>query len=234
MKKLLLLLLIAYSLSAIAENAKGGKCEASINGQPIHTVYIFGDQYNGVVWAYKHLGEATCLTPTTDLSKADAILEIHRIWTPGQDPNPDPTTISCTSREHTTTCTDSNGNELVTSCSPDGCTSYYGPSLLKSIATAFNSWISTRWYEADARLYTVDHKLLWKSESQKGDWKGALWPDKVRLGTNSPICTIGYWSRPKYKNYRHWASTECKVEFDPLVSIDITIKGQQSDTQKAQ
>ena len=43
-------------------------CEANINGFKIHTVYIMGDQYNGVVWAYEHIGEETCLTPTNDIN----------------------------------------------------------------------------------------------------------------------------------------------------------------------
>ena len=70
------------------------RCEASINGFKIHTVYIMGDQYNGVAWAYKHIAEETCLTPTTDLSKADAILEVHRSWTPGSRADTAPRSLS--------------------------------------------------------------------------------------------------------------------------------------------
>ena len=70
------------------------KCEANINGFKIHTVYIMGGQYNGVVWAYKHIAEETCLTPSTDLSKADAILEVHRTWTPGSKADTAPLTFA--------------------------------------------------------------------------------------------------------------------------------------------
>lgn len=200
-----------------AETKAPVKCEANVNGFKIHNVYIMGDQYNGVVWAYKHIGEATCLTPTTDLDKADAILEIHRFWIPGSRADTAPLTVSCSSNRNSTYCLDSSGNELSVYCSGGVCTSYYGPSLYSAISAVFDEWISTRWYEADARLYTLDHKLLWKSENQKGDWLGAGWPDKVRLGTNSPVCKVGAWNRSKYKNYRHWASMQCGVEFDPLV-----------------
>jgi hypothetical protein len=210
-----------------AETKAPVKCEANVNGFKIHNVYIMGDQYNGVVWAYKHIGEATCLTPTTDLDKADAILEIHRFWIPGSRADTAPLTVSCSSNRNSTYCLDSSGNELSVYCSGGVCTSYYGPSLYSAISAVFDEWISTRWYEADARLYTLDHKLLWKSENQKGDWLGAGWPDKVRLGTNSPVCKVGAWNRSKYKNYRHWSSMQCGVEFDPLVNIDIKLQAAQ-------
>jgi len=197
------------------------KCEANINGFEIHTVYIMGDQYNGVVWAYEHIGEETCLTPTTDLSKADAILEVHRIWIPGSKADTTPLNVSCSSIRNSTVCSDSTGNELTVDCTGGVCTSYYGPSLYSALSSAFHEWISTRWYESDARLYTVDHKLLWKSEDQRGDWLGAGWPDKVRLGTNAPVCKVGRMSRSKYKTFRHWATERCGVEFDPLVTIDL-------------
>src|ERR1039457_2180106 len=92
------------------------KCEANINGFKIHTVYIMGDQYNGVVWAYKHIAEETCLTPSTDLSKADAILEVHRTWTPGSKADTAPLTVSCSSIRNSTVCSDSTGNELTVDC----------------------------------------------------------------------------------------------------------------------
>lgn len=213
------------------------KCDASINGFHIRRVYIMGDQYNGVVWAYKHLGEETCLNPTTDLSKADAILEVHRFWTPGSHTDASSLSVSCVSKSGTTSCQDSAGNELTVSCGGGTCTSYYGPSLYSVVSSAFDSWISTRWFESEARIYTTDHKLLWTSESQKGDWMGAGWIDKVRLGTNSPVCRVGAWQRSKYKNFRHWASTKCGVQFDELVSIDVKLQNRrdalkrQEDTQ---
>lgn len=204
------------------------KCEANVNGFRIHTVYIMGDQYNGVVWAYKHIAEETCLTPTTDPGKADAILEVHRIWTPGSRDDTAPLTVSCLSSRASTVCSDSTGNELTVDCAGGICTSYYGPSLYSAVSGAFDAWLSTRWYESDARLYTADHKLLWRSEDQKGDWLGAGWPDKVRLGTNSPVCKVGARSRSKYKNFRHWASERCGVEFDPLVTIDLKLQNRQA------
>jgi hypothetical protein len=222
------LLVFGFGVPSLAQV----KCEANINGFKIHTVYIMGDQYNGVVWAYKHIAEETCLTPTTDLSKADAILEVHRFWTPGSKADSAPLTVSCSSVRNSTVCSDSTGNELTVDCTGGVCTSYYGPSLYSAVSSAFNQWISTRWYESDARLFTVDHKLLWKSEDQKGDWLGAGWPDKVRLGTNSPVCKVGRMSRSKYKNFRHWATQQCGVEFDPLVTIDLKLQNRQA-TEKA-
>jgi len=50
----------------------------------------------------------------------------------------------------------------------------------------------------------------------------------VRLGTNSPVCKIGNFKGSKYKNYRHWATTTCGVEFDAAVSIDIKLRDKQA------
>jgi len=227
-------LILMASTLAVGQAPQHVKCEASINGFKIHTVYIMGDQYNGVVWAYKHIAEETCLIPTDDLSKADAILEVHRFWTPGSQADTAPLTVSCSSSRNSTICSDSSGNELTVNCSGGSCTSYYGPSMYSVVAGAFDAWISTRWYESDARIYTVDHKLLWKSEDQKGDWAGAGWIDKVRLGTNSPVCKVGAWSRSKYKNFRHWASMTCGVDFDPLLSIDLKLRDRQAAAKEAQ
>jgi hypothetical protein len=232
MKRTFVLALTVFGFAAISHAEV--KCEANINGFKIHTVYIMGDQYNGVAWAYKHIAEETCLTPTTDVSKADAILEVHRTWTPGSRDDTAPLTVSCSSNKSSTVCSDSTGNQLTVDCSGGVCTSYYGPSLTSAVAGAFNAWMSTRWYQSDARLYTPDHKILWKSETQKGDWMGALWPDKVRLGTNSPVCKVGAWSRSKYKNFRHWASETCGVEFDPLVIIDLKLQNRQTAEQEKQ
>lgn len=212
------------------------KCEANINGFKIHTVYIMGDQYNGVVWAYNHLGEETCLTPTTDLSKADAILEVHRIWTPGSQGDTVPLNVSCTSNRNSTVCSDSTGNELTVDCAGGICTSYYGPSLYSTVSGAFSAWLSTRWYESDANLYTKDHKLLWRSEDQKGSWTDQ-WPDKLRYGTNSPPCkkpVSGSFDRRKYKNYRNWGTQKCGIEFDPLVSIDLKLLDRQAEEKQKQ
>ncbi len=183
------------------------------------------DQYNGVVWTYKHIAEATCLTPTTDLSQADAILEVHRFRTAGQQSNIAPLAVSCLSSRNSTVCSDSAGNELTLDCADGICTSYYGPSLYSAVSGAFNEWLSTRSYESEASLYTVDHKLLWKSEDQKG---AVLWYDKVRIGTNSPVCKAQYGGRSRYKNFRHWATEKCGVEFDPLVTIDLKLQDRQA------
>jgi hypothetical protein len=227
-------LMLMVSALALGQAPQHVKCEASVNGFKIHAVYIMGDQYNGVVWAYKHLAEETCLIPTTSLSNADAILEVHRIWTPGSQADTVPLSISCFSSGGTSTCRDSTGSALTVSCAGGSCTSYYGPDIYTAVSGAFDAWISTRWYESDAKLYTTDHKLLWRSEDQKGDWAGAGWIDKVRLGTNSPVCKVGAWSRSKYKSFRHWANMTCGVEFDPLVSIDLKLLDRQAAEKQKQ
>src|ERR1035438_7201856 len=139
------------------------RCEANINGFKIHTVYIMGDQYNGVVWAYKHIAEETCLTPTTDVSKADAILEVHRTWTPGSRADAAPVNVSCSSTKTSSVCSDSTGNELTVTCAGSNCTAYYGPSALsaaRAVAGLIYDQIRTSWYQAEARLFTPDHKIL--------------------------------------------------------------------------
>jgi hypothetical protein len=209
---------------SMAANVKGGHCEASVDGIKIRNVYIVGDQYDGVVWAYKHLAEETCLTPTTDPDKADAILQVYRFWTPGSS-SPGPVSISCSATRNSRRCTDSIGNELRVDCQGGVCNSYYGPSLYGAISQAFSEWLSKKWYESDVALYTKSGRLLWSSVEQKGSWVD-LWPDKLRDGTNSPVCKKsmpGSWSRHKYRTYRQRASHKCQVEFDPLVSIDLEL-----------
>jgi hypothetical protein len=225
------LLMVAIAFLTISASASAQvKCDASIGGQKIHSVYIMGEQYNGVAWAYKHIAEETCLTPTTDISKADAILELSPIVTTGAVHDQDvPVSVSCSSARGTTTCEGSDGNELTIDCSGGFCSSYYGPNPVAAAAGAFNAWISSRWFESTARMYTKDHVLLWSSEHQKGDFIGAGWPDKVRLGTNSPTCKkprAGSFDGPKYKNYRNWGTIHCGIQFDPLVSIDIKLRNQ--------
>lgn len=213
----------------MAANAKGGHCDASVGGIRIRNVYIVGDQYDGVVWAYKHLAEETCLSPTTDPEKADAILEIQRIWNGGSIDS-GPVSVSCTTTRNSRRCTDSIGNELRVDCQPGGCSSYYGPSLYGAISAAFTEWLSRKWYESDAALYTTNGRLLWRSVDQKGSWVD-LWPDRLRDGTNSPVCKKsmpGSWSRHKYRTYRERASHKCGVGFDPLVSIDLELRSRES------
>jgi hypothetical protein len=222
---------LVFLAAALGHAQQRTKCEASINGQKIHTVYIMGDQYKGVAWAYKHIAEETCLIPTTDALKADAILEVRRQWVPQSTKQEIPATVSCTTTGGAIECTDSSGGEMTIDCPNNGpCDSMYGPGFYGAATGGFNEAISTRWDESDALIYTMDHKLLWSSETQKGDASGARWPDKVRLGTNSPVCKVSASDRPKYKSFRHWARTACGVEFDPYVSIDLKLIDRQKST----
>lgn len=228
------ILMLVISAAAVAQGSSHPKCEASINGAKIQKVYIIGDQYEAVLWAYKHLAEETCLTPTTDPGKADAILELQPLPPSGSPAYDTSANVTCTTSNGSTQCIDSTGNELSVDCSKGGCESTYGPNPYTAMASSTDAFLSTSWYEADATLYTVDYKPLWNSQDQKGDWPGAGWVDKVRLGTNSPVCKVGTWSRAKYKNFRYWASTTCGVEFDPLVSIDIKLREKRAAAKAAQ
>ena len=203
-------------------------CQASINSFNVHTVYITGDQYNAVAWGYKHLSEESCLTPVQDISKADAILDLYNP-TPGvSTPKTDPITVSCSDSRASSVCTDSNGNVLTTTCSVSGCSSYYGPNPLHLVGQAAIARIANSNLAAEARLYTVDHKLLWQSTDQHGDHIGSTWADKLRLGTNSPMCHVGLSQRHDYKTYRHWASVKCGVVCDPPVDIDLKLQAKES------
>lgn len=141
------------------------QCEASLYGFRIHRVYVVGTQYNGVVWAYKHLAEATCITPVLNPSQADAILEIVPASASAQENGP--LTVTCTSTPGSSLCLDSDGNEMSSSCNGGVCSSYYGPSIGAAILGGLHQWIVNAWYNSNARLYTLDHKILWKSEDQK-------------------------------------------------------------------
>jgi len=215
------LLLAVLAASGIASAQT--KCEASINGYRIRTVYVTGNQFNAVVWAYKHLSEETCMTPVTDPAKADAILEtINPYQSASQQPSDGPLTVTCSSSAGSSSCIDSEGNELDVDCDSSGnCSSYYGPSPGVAILHAFDEWVKNASYQAEVKLYTPDHKLIWKSETQKGATWHDLWPDKLREATGSPVCPRNPFSAHRYKNYRQWASERCGVVFDPLVSIDI-------------
>jgi hypothetical protein len=224
--------MLAFSIAAAGQGASNPKCEASINGLRIHNIFIVGNQYEGVAWAYKHISQETCLTPTTDVSKADAVLDIEPYSeTPGSPAYDTAANVNCTTSNGITTCVDSSGNQLNVDCSRGGCVGSYGPNPFGTMTSGFDAMMSTNWMDADASVYTVaDNKLLWTSQQQRGDWYGATWVDKVRLGTNSPVCKMGSWRGSKYKNYRYWASTTCGVVFDPLVSIDIKIRDKQGAT----
>jgi hypothetical protein len=230
-----IILMLAVSAAAVAQGTSPAKCEASVNGTKIRNIYIMGDQYEAVAWAYKHISQETCMTPTTDVSKADAILEVQPFSaTPGSPAYDTSANVNCTSSNGSTQCTDSSGNELSVDCSKGGCTSTYGPNPYSTMASAFDAMLGTNWMDADASIYTVaDNKLLWRSQEQRGDWYGATWMDKLRLGTNSPVCKVGTWRGSKYKNYRYWASNTCGVQFEPLVSIDIKLLNKQAAARAA-
>jgi len=225
-------LMLAVSVAAAGQGTSKAKCEASINGAKIRNIYIMGNQYEGVAWAYKHISQETCMTPTTDISKADAVLDIEPFsTTPGAPAYDTAANVNCTTSNGITQCTDSFGNQLAVDCSRGGCVGTYGPNPFSTMASGFDALMGTNWMDADASIYAAaDNKLLWSSRDQRGDWYGATWMDKVRLGTNSPACKVDTWRGSKYKNYRYWASTTCGVEFDPLVSIDIKIRNKQGQT----
>jgi len=228
MKRLALLVLFEISAFVCPIYAQT-KCEANIGGFKFNNVYIMGDHYSAVVWAYKHIAEETCLTPVQDIAKADAILELYSTDVPRSQPH-DATQVSvvCSSNSNTSTCTDSDGNLMTTSCNANGCSSYYGPDPAHEIGQAISSWIANASYQGEARIFTVDHKLLWRSTDQKG---ATLWSDKIRLGTNSPGCEGRNWSvmkdARKYKNYRGWASEKCGIEMPSFVSIDLKLQSKQ-------
>lgn len=200
------------------------KCEASLNGYRMHTVYITGNHFNGVAWAYKHISEATCLTPVTDEAKADAILEVISNKTPRHDDAADPLTVTCTSSLNSSSCLDSSGNELTVDCDRNGnCSSYYGPSLASAVGGALHAWVMSAWYESEVKLYTPDHKILWKSDGIKGQHWYDGWADKLREATFTTLpadCKTPA-GKSTDDHFRKWVSEKCGVTFDPLVSIDI-------------
>jgi hypothetical protein len=226
MKTRILLFVAALTVAPGVSSAQTHvKCLASIDNFKIKTVYITGSQFNGVVWAYRHIAEETCLTPTLDPAKADAILEIVPNGSaPATDVQSDSLSVSCISQGTSSSCLDSDGNEMDIDCDGYGnCSSYFGPSPGLALLHALGDWARNAWYQAEARLYTPDHKLIWKSENQKSHFPD-LWPDKLRNGTNSPPCKIpaaGSFARHKYKNYRNWGTIKCGIAFDPFASIDI-------------
>lgn len=123
---------------------------------------------------------------------------------------------------------------MTVDCSHGSCSSYYGPDPTQVIEHALTDWILNSSSSAEARIYTVDHKLLWRSIDTKGDWPGAIWADKVRPSTNSPLCKCGSFQRPKYKNFRNCPTTKCGVEFAPVVSIDLKLESKQEATDAEQ
>ncbi len=222
MKKWILFSLV-YSLAVSAHVNALTKCQASVNGYKIKTVYVTGEHYSAVVWAYKHLSDETCLTPVTNPAKADAILDLPAPELPAARPSGDDVlSITCSSSGTSSSCIDSNGNELDIDCDRAGnCTSYYGPSPAVSLIGAFNIWVGSASYQGEAHLYTPDHKLIWKSENQQAHWPDTLWYEKLRVGTNSPACRKPAFTTHYYRTFRQLASGRCGVEFDPPVSIDI-------------
>ena len=221
------LLLAAGSLAA-----QSVKCEANISGFKIHKVYVIGDQFEGLKWAYHHLSEFTCLTPTLRPEGADAILEVRRgrniAKARAVEAASAPVTVSCSSGSGSTLCEDSLGNEMSISCNVSGeCSSYYGPNPLHAVGEAMTDWLETRWYESEASLFTPDRKLIWNSEDQKGEHWTDLWPDKLREGTNSPACKMprsGSFDLHRYRTYRAWGEHHCGIIFDPAVDIEVQRK----------
>lgn len=207
------------------------KCVANVNGFTIRNVYIVGTQYNAVVWAYKHLSENTCLTPVQDPGRADAILQLYNPVADARQYDSPSLTVSCTSSRNTSTCTDSDGNMMTTTCDAAGCSSFYGPNPMHAVGQLLTSWIENASYQGEARLYTTDRKLLWQSVDQKKDHWSDLWIDKVREGTNSPGCDGRNWSvskdAHKYKNYRRWAAEKCGIDMPQMVSIDLKLQTRQ-------
>ena len=236
MRRLFAVLLLWSALAAAGYSQT--KCEANINGFKIHRVYVMGDQYNGVVWAYRHLSESTCLTPVTSIENADAILEVYSTFHPrpaSQDAS-DAFSVSCSSSGSGTLCSDSDGNMMTVDCSGGVCSSYYGPNPLVAVGKLLNMWVRNGWEQAEAKIYTRDNKLLWRSTDQKGHFPDQ-WPDKIREGTNSPICkrpAAGSWDAHKYKNYRNWGEQKCGIVFDPEVSIDLHLQEKQNAAKQQQ
>jgi len=219
-KRILFSLSILLAFVCVAHSQERVKCGASINGFQIKTVYITGNHFPGVAWAYKHIADATCLTPVTDPAKADAVLEISANALPDSESS-GPLTVTCSSRQGVSSCVDSDGNELDLDCDRAGnCSSYYGPSIASATHSLIDLWISSAWYQSEARLYTADHKLIWKSDRLKGNHWYDLWPDKLRESTFRLDCRIPA-GKGDGEHFRKWATEKCGVDFDPLVSIDI-------------
>lgn len=118
MKKLAAVLLVAVAVSGSSLHAQK-KCEAVLNGYRIRTIYVTGPQLNSVFWAYKHLSESTCMTPVTDPAKADAILELVSHGSARPD-NDQALTVNCSSVAGSSSCIDSDGNELDVNCDRNG------------------------------------------------------------------------------------------------------------------
>jgi len=225
-------MLIAFALLLVTTAHAQVKCEADLHGFKIHAIYIVGSQSNAVVWAYKHIAEATCLTPTLDPSKADAILDLEpAISGRAEESSQTPLTVTCSSSPGSSVCVDSDGNEMDTICDRAGnCTSSYGPSMASAIGGLVGAWVRNSWYQTNAFLFTKDHKLLWKSEGYKGLHWYELWPDLLRDATFIGPCNV---PASKTKNrYREYASEKCGVKFDPLASIDLKLLDRQTAEQQ--
>jgi len=219
MKKWILLSVVVVMVAGSASAQT--KCEASIHGYRINTVYITGPDYSAVAWTYKHLSDATCMTPVNNAAKADAILELFPPSVGSRAQSSGPLTVSCESDPSGQSCIDSTGNEMDTECDASGdCSSYYGPSLVSAAGSLIDLWISSSWSQASARLYTPDYKLVWKSNGYKAKHWYYSWIDKLRQATFSATCKV----RPvklSDLHFRKVATKKCGVEFAPRVSIDI-------------
>jgi len=222
MKNRLLLLLSGVLMFAALPAFAQTPCQANINGFKISRVYVTGTSYNAVAWAYKNLSRESCLTPVTNLAHADAILDLVSPPSSGASV-PDALTVTCMGGAGDTDCTDSSGDEMSVTCDQAGnCDSYFGPSLASAIGDVISSAVENSVGAAQARIYTLDHKLVWNSEMIKARCCHNQWNDKIRMEPLAPPCKMpGAWGWRRYKNFRHWASAHCGITFGPLVSIDV-------------
>lgn len=218
----MILLISLLLLSVLPLHASTTPCNATIGGKPIHSVYIVGTDTSAVAWAYKNLTDDGCINPVTDARKADAILNLT---IPGKVRSADDSeglpdasfSVSCATNSDSTLCTDSDGNQLITSCGPNGCSSYYGANpladALGELRAALRKHYQNAWYNADASLYSVHGKLFWTAKP------GDLWDDSLRSFTGQPKCKKNVFSRAR--NWRELASEHCHIEMQPRVSIDL-------------
>ncbi len=185
--------MLTVSTLAMGQAPQTTKCEANTNGFKIHSVYVTGTSYKAVEWAYKHLSEESCLTPVTSLAKADAILELVMPQS-GSDTatGSGVLSVTCNGSAGSSQCIDSDGNEMDVSCDSAGnCSSYYGPSLAHAVGGIVTAMIESSVGAAEARIYTLDHKLVWKSELVKAKFPFSSWSeDKIHMPPLAPPCKL--------------------------------------------
>jgi len=186
--KSLFLFVLSMLLFAVPACANNKKWDV-----PCQKVFVTGTQTHEIAWALtgeglnNNLYRNTCMQPVSDASKADAILDVEI------DPKVAGATearirdrenaivsgnywVSCSSNRNGSSCSDSTGNMLVTSCNTHGCSTYYGPNPLLVATNLLGDAISA-WAERSAGwgyLYDAkDHHLIWKYEGN-GQWHADL------------------------------------------------------------